>query len=174
MRASDDPMMQRIFKLFGPSVFRRSSANVEFPDFVRRVASGRVCMEIGTLNGLTAFVMSQLFDQVIVVSIDAEHSRGKKYEIAEAIGCTNVRFIDCKTNEEKAEVVNGLQFDFAYVDGDHHNDTESDFALVRRCGRVLFHEYWPKQPSVWELVNSLPREEVTIAQHACLAYWGKR
>ena len=43
--------------------------------------------------------------------------------------------------------------------------------LVKRCGRVLFHEYWPLQPPVWNLVNSLPVDEVTRAQFDCLAYW---
>jgi len=57
------------------------------------------------------------------------------------------------------------------MDGDHTNDTEEDFGLVKSCGRVLFHEYWPLQPAVWNLVNSLPKNEVISANYDCLAYW---
>jgi hypothetical protein len=83
-------------------------------------------------------------------------------------------FIDCADNAEKVARIERENFDFAYSDGDHHADTMLDFDLVRRCGRVLFHEYWPMQPPVWNLVNSLPRGEVIKCEHDCLAYWSAR
>lgn len=49
-------------------------------------------------------------------------------------------FVDVKDNAEKARVVSAVDFDAAYVDGDHARDTDTDFALVERCGRVMTKE----------------------------------
>jgi hypothetical protein len=69
------------------------------------------------------------------------------------------------------ELARDRQFDFCYSDGDHTHDTYTDFDLVKRCGKVLLHEYWPIQPPVWNLVNSLPANEVVRAAYDCFAYW---
>ncbi|MFK5283878.1 hypothetical protein ACI3PL_30305, partial [Lacticaseibacillus paracasei] len=80
-----------------------------------------------------------------------------------------IEFHDVSDNAQKAAIVNRLDFDFAYMDGDHTHDTHEDWALVQRCGRVLFHEFWPLQAPVHNLVMSLPRDEVTFAHFDCLA-----
>jgi hypothetical protein len=116
--------------------------------------------------------MSQYFDQVVCVSID--EMPVMKRELVDFLGIKNISFYDAKDNADKAAFVNALQFDFCYQDGDHTHDTLTDFQLVKRCGRILFHEYWPLQPAVWNLVNSLPSQEVIRAQFDCLAYWEGR
>ncbi len=116
-------------------------------------------------------MLSQFFDKVVCVSVDRPQDRSLKYEIVNFLGITNIEFHDVADNAEKAKVIAGLDFDFAYSDGDHAHDTRADFDLVKRCGRVLFHEYWPIQPSVWNLVNSLPQHEISRARFDCFAYW---
>jgi len=167
------PLMKAIFKRFGKVAFGRSSACAEFESFLKQIgARGKCCLEIGTFHGITAVLLSQFFDRVVCVSID--EMPVMKHAIVEYLGIKNIAFYDAKDNAEKARFIQALDFDFCYQDGDHTHDTYTDFELVKRCGRVLLHEYWPLQPPVWNLVNSLPQDEVTRAQYDCLAYWCKR
>lgn len=168
------PLMVAIMREFGRTAFGRSSACMEFQSFLKRIkAGGKTCLEIGTYNGVTAVLLSQYFEKVVCVSIDDEKLKPQiiKRELVKRLGITNIEFHDVNTNAEKAAIVNALEFDFCYSDGDHTHDTYTDFDLVKRCGRVLFHEFWPLSPPVWNLVNSLPAEEVVHAQSDCLAYW---
>jgi len=166
-----NPQLNAVLKRFGKTAFGRSSVCMEFESFLRQIGvRGGTCLEIGSFNGISGVVLSQFFDRVICVSVD-DKPIPLKHEIVHYLGIANVDFIDVKDNAEKDRVVNGLEFDFCYQDGDHTHDTRADFELVKRCGRVLFHEYWPLQAPVWNLVNSLPADEVTRAQFDCLAYW---
>lgn len=173
--AFSNPLLKRVMAEFGKMAFARSAACMEFESFLRRInAGGDTCLEIGTYQGITALVLSQFFKQVICVSVDVDKSRIIKYDIVEALDIKNIRFIDVNDNAEKRKVIEGLEFDFAFSDGDHVHDTVDDFNLVKRCGRVLLHEYWPLQPPVWNLVNSLPQDEVTRAYFDCFAYWERK
>lgn len=165
-----DPTLLKIYAKFGGAVFRRSSV---FHGLRRALADwgvkGRRCVEIGTFNGVTAAVLSPFFDEV--VTIDTLPSDLKR-QLLKAVGADNVYCVDVKDNEEKASLVESLTFDFAYLDGDHANDTETDWALVKGGGRVLFHEVWPFQEPVWKLVHQLPMEQVKF--NGCgLALWEK-
>lgn len=172
--ALSNKLLNAIFKQFGRRAFARSSACGEFEAFLKRInARGKCCLEIGTYNGITAVVLSQFFDEVHCVTVDEVPPRLFRSEIVSHLGITNIHFHDAKDNAEKSDFIKALEFDFAYVDGDHA-DTRDDFELVKHCGRVLFHEYWPLQAQVWNLVNSLPQKEVTRAEYDCFAYWGRR
>lgn len=167
-----DPNLSEIFRRFGADAFRRSSG-VE-PEFIRIIEKanfrGRRCVECGTYNGITAIILSRFFEEVVSIDI---FPHTIKHTLIEHLGITNIRFVDVKDNAEKARVVQALDgFDGAYVDGDHQNDTESDFALVKDCGRVLFHEYWEQQKPVWELVDRL-RGAGTIQVEGKFALWTK-
>jgi len=173
--AWSNPALKRILKEFGKTAFARSSACMEFEAFLRRInAGGKCCLEIGTFYGVSAIVLSQFFDRVICVTIDVDGARDMKYRIVEKLGIENIRFFDVANNVEKQKLIASLDFDFCYSDGDHTYDAEDDFSMVKKCGRVLFHEYWPIQSSVWNLVNSLPQDEVTRAEHDCFAYWARK
>lgn len=154
----NDPVLLKIYERFGGEVFRRSSVFHGLDAFLRQAGvRGKVCFEIGTWNGITAAVLSRYFDRVETCDIV---DNPIKYKVFDALGIKNVRCHRTGTNEEKARLARKLQFDFAYMDGDHHNDTEFDFDLVRRCQRVLFQECWDFQTPVWELVNALPQEQI--------------
>ena len=169
-----NPLMKKIMKEFGRDAFARCSACMEFEDFLKRILAGRrfpACLEIGTYHGITAVLLSQYFDRVVCVSIDDDPKKLMRDEIVEFLGITNIEFRDVIDEKHKAEIVNALEFDFAYSDGDHTHCAREDFELVKRCGRVLLHEYWPLQAPVWNLVNSLPQAEVTRADYDCFAFW---
>lgn len=166
----EDPVLLNLYKKFGAEIFRRSSVFHDLAKFLEQNnIRGKCAFEVGTWNGLTALVLSRFFDRVVTVDIADQPD---KYAILKEAGVTNVQFIHIPNNDAKAGVLSGLDFDFAYLDGDHANDTDDDFKLVRKCGRVLFHEYWPFQPPVWGLVNGLPQDEVKH-NGAGLALWRK-
>ena len=172
--AFSNPLMRAIMKEFGRDAFARSSACMEFEAFLKRIgAGGKTCLEIGTYHGITAVLLSQYFEQVICVSIDDDPKKLMKREIVSFLGIDNVEFLQIIDNKHKAEVVQRLDFDFAYMDGDHTHDTLSDWGLVNKCGRVLMHEAWPIQSPTWNLANSLPKDEVIWALHDCFAYWNR-
>ena len=149
----NDKDLMMVFEKYGPMAFRRSSVLEGLEKFIQENGfKGKTCIEIGSLKGLTAIVLSRYFDRVITIDIIDDRL---KYEIADLLGVNNVVFINVRNNDEKTELVKSLTFDAAYVDGDHTHDTQSDFDLVKHCGKVLFHEFWDAQPSVKELVNSL-------------------
>lgn len=172
------PLMNKILKAYGRRAFARSSGCEGFLGFLDQIKAGErggTALEIGTYHGITALLLAERFDRVISVSVDDEDpGRLLKRELAQFVGATNIQFFDAKDNAEKVAIVDSLAFDFAYSDGDHTNDTELDFDLVKRCGRVLFHEAWPLQPPVWNLLHSLPPDEVTWCDGDVLAYWERR
>lgn len=174
-----NPQLNRVLKHFGKAAFGRSSACMEFETMLRKINErtplrDMVCLEIGTFHGITAVVLAQFFKRVFCVSIDDPNAKLLKHDIVKFLGISNISFYDAKTNAEKEVFVKALKFDFCYQDGDHTNDTPSDFALVKHCGRVLLHEFWPLQPPVWNLVHSLPASEVMRAEYDCLAYWERK
>lgn len=164
-----DPVLLSVFKEFGIAAFRRSSVLEGFAPFLAETSlSGTRCVEIGTCKGLTAIVLSRHFEEVITVDVTADLER---QQIADYCGVSNVRFVTIRDNEEKAAVISALNFDAAYVDGDHARDTHTDFRLVKKCGRVLFHEFWKAQPPVWDLVNGLKLAGGSVRSKGKLALW---
>lgn len=159
MIALRDPALRRALDAMGPAIFRRSSVFHGLRDFLSaNKVQGKRCFEIGTWNGLTAGVLAPFFEEVVTVDIV---DNPEKHRVLEAMGVTNVRCVHVRDNAEKAKVAAGLDFDFAYLDGDHAFDTPADWAMVRHCGAVLFHEAWPHQHPVWDLLHTLPGGEVT-------------
>jgi hypothetical protein len=148
-----DQQLLRVWRKFGPEVFRRSAVLEGLAEFIAASGfSGRRCVEIGTCNGLTAIVLARHFDEVVTIDIAPNDV---KREIAAFLKVRNITFVDVKDNAEKAAVIGGLAFDGAVCDGDHVRDTQTDFALVSRCGNVLLHEHWEAQPTVVDLVRGL-------------------
>jgi hypothetical protein len=164
----DDPPLMHTYARFGGGPFRRSSVFHGLRKFlIEQNIRGRCCFEIGTWNGLTAAVLSSFFDRV--VTVDIAHNP-LKHEILDFLDIRNVTCIDIADNVEKKKLADDLRFDFAYLDGDHANDTKADFEMSKKCGQVLFHEVWPFQPPVWDLVHSFHHSEVTHGG-AGLAIW---
>ncbi len=167
----EDAALRSVYERFGGEVFRRSSVFHGLGRFLaRQEVSGTLCFEVGTWNGLTAVVLSRFFERV--VTVDIAHN-AVKHQILEHLGIKNVRCFDITDNEDKAKLARQFVFDCAYLDGDHAHDTLTDFELTKHCGRVLFHEVWPFQPPVWNLVNSLAPHHV-VRGGAGLALWDSR
>jgi hypothetical protein len=156
----NDPQLLSVHQKFGRDVFRRSSALHGLDDFLRQnEVSGDTCFEIGTWAGITAVILSRYFKRVVTIDI-VDHPQ--KHDILAHLGITNVECVKINSNIEKPQIIKrlGSGFDFAYLDGDHHADAECDYSMAKHCGRTLFQEVFPWQSPVWELVESLPKDQV--------------
>lgn len=178
-------MRERIKAMHGAQVLKRSALSIRGGAHVfERVLSGkgyRTVLEIGTYRGCAAAEMAQYCERVI--TIDLKH--GKLEQMGEAfdrrafwdsLGVQNIDLYLVENDAKKAKLVKGLEFDLAFIDGAHDRTVANDFELVKRCGRVLFHDYEPRgRPDLdyaYNFVNTLPKDEIEPMDIFCL--WQKK
>ncbi len=157
-------------KLLSKSATRQESSAAIF----KSVLAGKgykTILEIGTFRGCSAAVMSEYCERL--VTIDLIHgmleNKGQTFDrraFWNSLGITNIELRLIRSDIDKTNIVNAMNFDFAFIDGAHDETVNADFALVERCGKVLFHDYTkdgrPDHDHVSRLVDSLPQNEVTI------------
>lgn len=164
-------LKQRIVRQFGASAIRKSALSIGRGEavFKKALAGRKVALEIGTYRGISAACMAQYCERV--VTIDLKHGRLEDHDdpwdrkkFWASLGLENINLHLVGDDGEKAKLVRSLDFDFAFIDGDHGDGVLTDFELVKRCGCVLFHDYATTKPdhSVFKLVNSLPKRQVKI------------
>jgi SAM-dependent methyltransferase len=155
------PFAKRVYDNFGPETMRRSVIPVGYGeaaiDYAFDIVKPRRVLEIGTLTGIPSAYMALKGADVITIDIpDDTVNQAIKHEVWELFGVSNrITFKQVKNEAEKERFINGIDFDLCLMDGDHARCTYSDWMMVRKCGAVLFHEYWHKQPPVKSLVDSL-------------------
>lgn len=165
---------ERVLDLYGKKALERSALSIRDGEGVfRSVLEGRGfkhALEIGTYKGVAAACMAQWVDKV--TTIDLHHGRleqlGESWDrqkLWDELGITNIDLFLIDNDEEKALIVDGLDFDFAFIDGAHDPTVANDFELVKRCGTVLFHDYDRRGRKeldyVADFIDTLPREQLT-------------
>jgi len=124
-------------------------------------------LEIGTYRGVSSALLAQFCESVVTVDlVEGKMERDRqvfdRVRFWEAMGIGSIDLRLVTSDREKAKLIDGLEFDFAFVDGDHEGDgPRRDFELVRRCGTVLFHDY-AGDNGVVRLIDRLPKGEVEI------------
>jgi len=149
-------------------------------------------LEIGTWFGVSSMVLSHYADKVFTIDIQWRPEPGllwATFGVADKIN----RY-ERDSEKQKADIVDHLDFDFAFVDGNHRYDgVKADFELVKRCGRVLFHDYYDhtdtipgidfktaidngKDPDTFgevkRFIDELPKDEVSIMKP--FALWERK
>jgi predicted O-methyltransferase YrrM len=113
-----------------------------------------VVVEIGTFCGATAAYMAQFADKVHTFDIRNLYDKHtwEKLSLADKI-----EFHHVKNCEETAKILSDLDFDFAFIDDDHLDNTlRKNFDMVKKCGRVLFHDIeHPKFPDVSKFMDEI-------------------
>lgn len=168
-------LRQRIVSLYGEKFLRKSALSIrDGAGVFETVMSGkgiRTALEIGTYRGVSAAEISQYCERVI--TIDLHHGKlermGESFDRGAfwyALGIHNIELHLVRDDAEKARLVNGVEFDFAFIDGAHDQTVANDFELVRKCGTVLFHDVdrrgQPEQDYVIDFVESLPKHQVEV------------
>ena len=171
-------MRDRIINLYGPGMLKRSALNIRGGGGVFEWALAgqnyRTALEIGTYRGVAAAEIAQYCERVI--TIDLKHGQlernGDHFDRVafwRALGIDNIELRLVADDDEKLALVSTLDFDFAFIDGAHDRTVADDFALVKRCGRVLFHDaddnrqrsHKPGASNcVYEFIATLPPEQV--------------
>jgi len=174
-----DPTIKKIIENCPWEIFGRSSAYFSGAEKVlRSVLFGKNfkhALEIGTYHGITSALISKYVEKVTTLDIvNPGCSLNVKKRLWKNLGIKNIESFEIKNETEKENIISLLEFDFVYMDGDHAQYTYSDWMMVRKCGRVLFHEFWKRQIPVWNLVNSLPDNEVVFFHKTSFAYWEKK
>jgi predicted O-methyltransferase YrrM len=168
-------MRDRILALHGGGVLKRSAMNIRGGAGVfQKVMEGRgirTALEIGTYRGVSAAEMSRWCDRVVTIDLVGGklESSGERFDrraFWKSLGVENVELVLVDDDSDKAQVIAELEFDFAFVDGAHDHTVARDFQLVKRCGRVLFHDYdrrgVPGQDHVYDFINTLPKEQIQV------------
>ena len=154
-------------------------------DFFRQL-NINIAVEIGTFWGVTAAYIAQFANKVHTFDI-IDHPQ--KYKVwndfkvknkisfhlvksRDMIGDTFKDFqgIHRLTGKEvDIEIIlDKLTFDFAFVDGDHHyKNVKADFELVKKCGRVLFHDIIPEFQYINKFVKEIGIKQIFYN----IGYW---
>lgn len=166
---------ERIVALYGADVLRKSAINIRGGAGVfEKVLSGKgykTALEIGTYRGCAAAEISQYVERVVTIDLvqGKLEGQGEAWDRAafwNSLGVENIEFHAVADNVYKTRLIDSLEFDFAFIDGAHDRSVRLDFDLVRRCGRVLFHDYERRgvkgQDDVCDFVDSLPKSQVQV------------
>ena len=137
-------------------------------------------LEIGTHEGLATTFLTQFCKHIDTIDIRDYLFKYKLWYLYDVKNMIDAHI--CPNDDAKRKKISELEFDFAFIDGDHQKGVLLDWELVNHCGRVLFHDYkvgeqYPEKyketyKHIINLVNSLPNDEVMI--NAPFAYWEKK
>ena len=171
----------------GPELLYRSALDPYHPQTglkrpdVQRMLTAVECwhpkhmVEIGTHYGVLASVFGMVCGKVTTFNLML-YRQWIVPAIFRIAGLTNVEQRLPWRDPEKAEMLAGLDFDAAFVDGTHtYESAKFDFEQVRKCGRVIFHDYSltrPPRPEVRTFVDDLAASgDGRVTTDDMFAYW---
>jgi len=175
----DEHFLEMIAAEFGRRVIRGTALSYECPvthivssaeKLLRKIFNDmniKTAFEIGTFRGVSTALLAHYADKVI--TLDVKYFEEAMYLWAYAGVMEKIEYI-VTIDENKKEVINGIDFDFVFIDGHHdYESVKKDFELTKKCGRVLFHDYLSTCSGVIKFVDSLPKNEIVIKRP--FAYW---
>ena len=166
-------MRQEILDKFGLQALKAPCASIihvdgfekEYQDVLKKISPiPNVMVEIGTCSGVSAAYFSRWANHVHTFDIVEVKL---KYDIWKHFGMTNITAYHASGSPEIAEIIKGLTFDFAFIDAAHeYKDAIQDIEMVKRCGRILFHDYYykPVKKAIAELITD-QGGKLTVESH---------
>lgn len=134
--------------------------NTDFIEFFKHIKI-HTAVEIGVYKGMSSAYIAQFAEKVHAFDIV---DYPEKYKVWHDLGVSDkISFYLIKSRCEDGiarnfegvhkisgevrdikSIIDTLEFDWAFVDGEHNGyDFEEDWKLVKKCGRVLFHDVDP-------------------------------
>ncbi len=168
-------MAEAIIAAHGRKFLRKSAIGLAGgAEVFERVLAGkgyRTALEIGTYRGCSSAEIARHCGRVVTIDLrygklERNHTKFDRAAFWNSLGVHNIELHLVEDDTEKAALVGTLDFDFAFIDGAHDATVRNDFAIVERCGKVLFHDYDAGgrvgRNHVYDFVNSLPKGQVQI------------
>lgn len=132
-----------------------------------------IAVEIGTYKGLSASYIAQFANEVHTFDVTDFSEKYKIWKDLEVID--KIFFYVIKGRDKEGVVKNfkgvvpknknakdikmildKLEFNFAFIDAFHdYKNVKADFELVKKCGRVLFHDIEPEFKGVHKFANEI-------------------
>lgn len=115
------------------------------------ISGKKIAVETGTFHGVSACVLAKHFDEIHTFDIIEEHGgyykdSDLKFKIWDYFGVSDkIHFHLINSDSEKKEILKDINYDFAWIDGMHKGGVDVDYELLKKCGRILFHDYEPKK-----------------------------
>ena len=169
----DECFTQRAYEEFGKHIVRGTALMMPAEEGERYVVEelfrsilekqSGVAIEIGTFRGVTTAMLAHYFDKVYTIDLIENAISAEVWKFFGIL--PKIKSYVVADDEAKQHFINSLDFDFAFIDGDHtYEGVALDFELVRKCGKVVFHDYAVSADckGVTDFVNELPTEEVII------------
>lgn len=116
--------------------------NEGFREFFKNIKIN-VVVEIGTYRGISTAYIAQFVNKIYTFDIK---DYPEKYKVWKDLGLEDrIKFYLVKDKEGIKNIIKNIDFDFAFIDNGHkYENVKTDFELVKRCGRVLFHDVDPR------------------------------
>jgi hypothetical protein len=116
-----------------------------------------VCIEIGTFQGVSALVLSEIFEKVYTFDIEKQPMTD---EIINYFPDHAEKIETCIVSSRADEVKKVKPLvkiaDMVFIDGEHfHGELKRDFKMVSGCPCILIHDYAEDFPEVYNLVNNI-------------------
>lgn len=126
-------------------------------------------VEIGVWRGVTTALLAHYSKGVLAIDINYQEHALYLWKFFGVF--KKIEFVQVENNEAKRELLEGTTFDFAFIDAMHtYDDVKLDFECVKKCERVLFHDYGGERfTGVTQFIDELPEEEVF--KQTPFAYW---
>lgn len=175
-------------KLHGTALgWRRGDDMLECEQWLRwflKIINPKVAVEIGTWRGvMTALLAHYVREKVYTLDI---RDYPETNFIWSYFGVEDkIKYVLVPSEKRKKNFLASLDFDFAFIDGNHtYEGVSNDFVCVKKCGRVLFHDYFKEAKSIdsdpdneekvgtKKFVDTLPQDEVQVFEP--FAYWEKK
>lgn len=118
-------------------------------------------LEVGTHRGVSSTIMATSGLDVITFDIEVHPLREEIWEHFNVR--TQIDARACEGNADLAKKVERIAFDIAFIDGNHEYKSVADnFAAVKHCGRVVFHDYEHKRHAgrTVKFVDELPAGQI--------------
>lgn len=119
----------------------------------------KTIVEIGTYKGESAAILARYCDKVITIDVD-ESNRDDQIGLWVQEGVVRkIQRVVMYSSIYRRRWLEKTDFDFAFIDGSHlWENVERDFEDTKKCGCVLFHDYWQEDgghPDVRAFVDTL-------------------
>ena len=149
----------KLIEIYGPKILNGTALRDDYQPLLGFLAKADIrgpIVEIGTWKGASTVLLAQYANLVITFDpYPLPMCSGVWERMGVAHKIRRVRVPEGMTAD-----VSDVDFDFAFIDGDHHfEQVVRDFEAVRHCGKVMFHDYaHPDCPGVTAVVDALDRQ----------------